>query len=216
MAYGKDQGPIGLNKEFYSGSQASIFIGDIWVDDICEYQFQTNYSAAPIYGYGSQLYNHVAEGRVLVQGAFTINFREPNYLWAILKRYDFRNSPAKGYADPLKAKAGISNTTFNQTEASFVNDKRANLDLFFNTSKPDEMTAALQKERSITKDMSQTDQIDFVAKPFDILIGYGTELNENSPGQRLVGVKIVGQSKIISHDGNPIREQYNFFARNLI
>lgn len=212
----KDGLNYSLNKEFYSGSQASIFIGDIWIDDICDWQYQINYSAAPIFGYGAQLYSHVAEGRKLVQGSFTINFREPNYLWAILKRYDFKNYTTKGNINPLDAKNGIASTKFNQSEASFVNDKRANLDLFFSTGDPGLMTEALQKDRSILKKNADTEEIDFTARAFDITLGYGTVLDENSPGQKLTGVKIVGSSKLITADGNPIREQYNFFARNVI
>ena len=215
MAYNKNKAPVGLNTEFYSGSQASIFIGDLWVDDICDWQYQINYSAAPIYGYGSQLYSHVAEGRVLVQGSFSINFREPNYLWAILKRYDFK-SAADIKPNPLDAKNTMGNLSYSQNDISYINDKRANLDLFFNTSKPDELTTALQKERSFIKEKADTEEIDFTAKTFDITIGYGTDLNEDSPGQRLVGVKLIGSSKLITIDGSPIREQYNFFARNVI
>ena len=215
MAYSKNNGPVGLNKEFYSGSQASIFIGDLWVDDICDWQYQINYSAAPIYGYGSALYDHVAEGRILVQGSFSINFREPNYLWAILKRYDFKSLTEQVH-DPLAAKATMGNVEYSQNDISYINDKRANLDLFFNTSKPDELTTALQKERSFTKEKADTEEIDFTAKTFDITIGYGTDLNEDSPGQRLTGVKLIGKSKLITIDGSPIREQYNFFARNVI
>ncbi|MDD3412434.1 MAG: hypothetical protein PHY47_00375 [Lachnospiraceae bacterium] len=215
MSYSKNQAPVGLNKEFYSGSQASIFIGDLWVDDICDWQYQVNYSATPIYGYGAALYSHVAEGRVLVQGSFSINFREPNYLWAILKRYDFKNA-SDIKPNPLDVKSTMGNINYSQNDISYINDKRANLDLFFNTSKPDELTAALQKERSFTKEKANTEEIDFTAKTFDITIGYGTDLNEDSPGQKLVGVKLVGKSKLITIDGSPIREQYNFFARNII
>jgi hypothetical protein len=221
MGYFKDgplaESQIGLNKEFYSGSQASIFIGDIWLDDLCEYRYQTNYSAAPIYGYGSQLYDHVAEGKLIVQGSLTINFREPNYLWAILERnkYNQGNDPRDN--NPLKDK-NIGNGQLGQTDASFIADKRVNLDYFFN-SKPGQMnniTKALQDERDFTKVNADRDEIDFNNGTFDIIIGYGAELNENSPGERIVGVKLTGKSKLIYHDGNPIKEQYNFFARNVI
>lgn len=208
-----------LNKNFYSGSQASIFIGDLWIDDICEWQAQASYSAAPIYGYGAQLYSHVAEGKMLVQGSFTINFREPNYLWAVLARNDFRRKDPTLEQNPLKGKENLGNTKFNQSEASFARDTRVNLDYFFRTDQPNKMTEALIEQRGINKESSrhkERDQIDFTAPTFDILLGYGAELNENSPGEKILGVKVVGKSKLIFHDGSPIKEQYNFFARNII
>jgi hypothetical protein len=204
-----------LSKDFYSGSQASIFIGDLWVDDICEWQCQASYSAAPIYGYGDQLYSHVAEGKMLVQGSFSINFREPNYLWAILERFNFRTKTEEK-TNPLKSKGNLGNTQFNQSEASFANDKRVNLDYFFNSANPNEMTEALIKDRGFSKETADTEDIDFKAKTFDITLGYGAELDQDSPGERILGVKVIGKSKVIFHDGNPIKEQYNFFARNII
>lgn len=221
MGYFKD-GPLsrvqeGLNKEFYSGSQASIFIGDIWVDDLCEYQYKMSYSATPIYGYGSQLYDYVAEGKQLVQGTLTVNFREPNYLWAILERNKYNAGNLVVDSNPLK-KENLGHGELGQTDASFIADKRVNLDYFFNTA-PGQMntiTEALRDERSFKKEGADQDGIDFNNGTFDIIIGYGAELNENTPGEKILGVKLVGKSKTIFHDGNPIKEVYNFFARNVI
>lgn len=206
-----------LNKDFYSGSQASIFIGDVWLDDICGWQIQTNFSAAPIYGYGDQLYSHVAQGKVLVQGSFEINFREPNYLWAILEKYNFDRN-VKTQDDPLAPvrSGGLGTAKFNQSEASFAADRRRNLDFFFNTSQPNKITKALQEERSISQKPYVDNSVDFNQNTFDILLGYGAVLNEDTPGERVLGVKLIGKSKVIYHNGNPIKEQYNFFARNIV
>lgn len=83
-------GPI-FNKvydlEYFDASQAQLYIGDVWVDEVVALQYQCSQNKQPIYGYASQLYDDVAAGQVLVQGSFTINYKEQGYLWAILRRW---------------------------------------------------------------------------------------------------------------------------------
>ena len=202
-----------MNMEYFSGSQASIFIGEIWVDDILEWQCSLNYSAAPIYGYGSTFYDHIAEGKVLVQGTFTINFKEPNYLWAILARNNFKDIAStkdQEKVDQLTQLIENVNSSRNQT---YETQKQV-MDSFF--KEPNSIIEkAFYNNRSFIKEKN-ANQNDFNHEPFDILIGYGAELNQDTPGEKITGIKLTGRSKVIYQDGNPIREQYNFFARNIV
>lgn len=217
MGYDKtNKDLVKVNNEYFSGSQASIFIGDIWVDDICEWQYQVNYGATPIYGYGSQLFDHVAEGRQLVQGSFTINFKEPNYLWAILQHTQYGKKKLSLTKQEVNVSTYQSPWT-NASEATFIADKRQKLETLFNTKNPKKVSNAILQSNKINKiQNTNTQEIDFKKPTFDILLGYGAQLDSNSPGERIIEVKLVGKSKIIMSDGNPIREQYNFFAKNVI
>lgn len=202
-----------MNLEYYSGSQASIFIGDLWVDDICDWQCSLNYSASPIYGYGSTFYDHIAEGKVLVQGSFTINFKEPNYIWTILARYNIGNFVKNQVQD----QANDVNKLIDQMNASRTpsyDNQKALMDTFFN--QPETVMEVAQKNRNFLKVNAAQDENHFANRTFDIVIGYGSELNENTPGEKILGVKLTGKSKVIYQDGNPIKEQYNFFARNIV
>lgn len=73
--------------DYFSGSQTFLYIGDVWVDEVTGLQFQIQQNKQPIYGYASQLWDDVSAGRVMVQGGFSINFKEAGYLWAVLRRY---------------------------------------------------------------------------------------------------------------------------------
>lgn len=75
------------NVEYFSGAQVSLYIGDVWVDEVTTLSYQVMQNRRPIYGYASTLFDDVSEGQVLVQGQFTINFKEAGYLWLILDRY---------------------------------------------------------------------------------------------------------------------------------
>lgn len=73
--------------DYFSGSQMFLYIGDVWVDEITTLQYRTQQAKRPIYGYASQLWDDCAAGQVIVQGSFTINYKEQGYLWAVLRRY---------------------------------------------------------------------------------------------------------------------------------
>lgn len=103
-------GPV-LNRyydlEYYSGSQATVYIGDVFVDEITHIEWRRQQEKTPLYGYASQLFDGTARGHVLVSGAFSINWKESGYLWAILRRWFSIGSAdiaAMGKADPVSNK----------------------------------------------------------------------------------------------------------------
>ena len=73
--------------EYFSGAQMFLYIGEVWVDEITSLRYITQQDKTPIYGYASQLWDDCAAGHVIVQGEFTINFKEQGYLWAVLDHY---------------------------------------------------------------------------------------------------------------------------------
>lgn len=73
--------------DYFSDSQMFLYLGDVWIDEITSLQYQHIQEKTPLYGYASQLADDFAPGHVIVQGAFTINFKEQGYLWAVLRRY---------------------------------------------------------------------------------------------------------------------------------
>jgi hypothetical protein len=75
------------NQGYFSGSQAAVYIGDIWVDDINYIEWTLQQTRTPLYGYNDTLFRDVSKGQVIVQGSFRINFREAGYLFLILDRY---------------------------------------------------------------------------------------------------------------------------------
>lgn len=73
--------------DYFSGTQAALYIGDVYVDEVNSFAYSVSQSKMPIYGYASQLFDAVAPGQVIVQGQFSVNFKEAGYLWLVLHRY---------------------------------------------------------------------------------------------------------------------------------
>lgn len=200
-----------INDQYFSGTQASLFIGDVWVDDILAVEYMVNQSKVPKYGYGSQHFDFVAKGAILINGTFTINFREPNYLWLILERYKTFN---KSREIRLKGQEAA----YNEEQAkTYTNDKRQRFDQFFLETNPDKArTRMIEQSREFNGITENTQIENFNHTGFDILLGYGSELTADSPGETIKGVQVMGKSKVINSDGRPIAEQYSFIARKLV
>ena len=99
-------GPGGLSTnrtayefDYFSGSQIGIYIGDLLIDDIESIQFTATQTKRPVYGYASTYYHKVADGQVLAEGAFSIPFKEADYILAALKRYRDTHQPISTVSD---------------------------------------------------------------------------------------------------------------------
>jgi hypothetical protein len=82
--------------EYFSGAQMNMYIGDVLIDEVTSLQVQVQQRKLPVYGYASQLFDKVAKGVVMVEGTFTINFKEAGYLYAVLERYKTLTNGASG------------------------------------------------------------------------------------------------------------------------
>lgn len=208
-------GGIKINDQYFSGAQASVFIGDTWVDDIVSISYQTTHSRQPIYGYGSQHFDMMPKGTILVSGEFVINFREPNYLWMILERYKTFNPNGSGKVIANEQrKMDLIEESIRRDNETFPNDPRRNLQNFFDS---DYTNASRVKEALSSQ---------FYAKPtstrkgeklnhnsFNITIGYG-DLGPATIGEKINNIHIMGKGKTIQIDGRPVMETYSFIARD--
>lgn len=91
--------------QYFTGTQASIFIGDIWVDECYGVQFHATQSIVPMYGYASRFFDAVAVGKSLVQGVFEINFIDEGYLFAVFEEAQKRFINNAGVEDPERTLA---------------------------------------------------------------------------------------------------------------
>jgi hypothetical protein len=210
-----------MDLKYFSGSQTSLFIGNIWVDDIDSINYSIKSSKSPIYGYGSTHFDFVTKGSVLVQGNFSINFREPNYLWAVLKHYESFRVKSKNTLSLRENKGELKvkeAERYIEDQNTFLNDPRSNFDYFFNSSTPNASIAAqnLRKQRRDILDIQNEETNEkFHHDSFNILIGFGDKLDSTTTGELISGVHLLEKAKTIVSDGRPIKEVYSFIARKI-
>lgn len=73
-----------LQTKYFSGIDAEIYFGEVYVDEVVEIGFQIQQNTMPLFGYNSYVFDGIAQGARMIQGSFTINFTEANYLYKIL------------------------------------------------------------------------------------------------------------------------------------
>lgn len=234
------------NIEYFSGTQVGVFIGEVMVDEITSMSYSTAQSKAPIYGYASQYFDAVSKGHVLVQGAFTINFKEAGYLFLVLDHYRELYRDQQSVISPFVN----SGTIERRNIESIVNNEKLSVAdrtrLSLGESTPEVESAALRGFSSVVrsqegigaaenrfeiyedllweKSQAELDNEhrradDDRLNPFDIFLSYGDFTGTNRSNhtiEKLADVHITGKSKTLVIDGMPIQEQYEFFARNQI
>jgi hypothetical protein len=252
--------------DHFAGSQISIYIGDVLVDEINRIEFSVQQTKKPIYGYASQYYDAVASGQVLVTGSFNINFKEAGYMYLVLKRYlDTIGSLEGGEVSPLPQQiAGEENVSVENAKILRRNIERIIADevteqkkeaeesglanplqatdkfefykqlaalpdaefenmaevfedvLWQNSSTQGENLGNIIKSTNLELDQALRRADQFPG--FTIWVTYGDINNPiaNHTIKKLTGVHIVGSGQVIEISGEPIFEQYQFLARNLL
>jgi len=233
------------DQEYYSSSQACIYFGDIWIDEITGIQYQIEHSKTPIYGYASTLYDAMVRGPLLVRGSFTINFKEAGYLFVVLNEYKKRMGQGNTHPYQRDDKNGtyaiqranierlmqkdIDNVDLNkyhQDIAGFVSEAQSRgnpkgLDTAENMFEVFE--DVVWGKKGAQDKLNEAGYVgrrvdDHRLNGFDIFVQFGDFSNElaNHTMRKIVDVHIVRDSMVIGGDSEPLQESYVFYAKNVI
>lgn len=236
-----------------------LYVGDVWIDEVTSLQYSTMQNKTPLYGYASQLFNTTAPGQLIVQGRFTINYKEQGYLHAVLNRHfkqidpDFIGPPRRrdikgdnpfiGGNGTQISRASIERITSGDVTIAerykFFNDLGGYATSFKRTEEEKKTQGVKDRtfediaeafEDAIWKKDKKVSEVDNNTlnsqvrrtdhnkyDDFDIYVVFGNYAEEraNHTLQKIIGVRLVDQSKTIQIDGAPIQEEYSFIARSV-
>jgi hypothetical protein len=265
--------------DYFSGSQINVMFGDVVIDSAVAVSFNAVQQKTPVWGYASQYYSFVGEGKVVVQGAIMLAFKESGYLSYPMIRYqnlklggewttprytlNKEGRLTKGYRvgdtpgtflsaarEAEKHKTMKANVEQSMEWAAAKDKKNAQqaYNQFFRDlgNLPDDRfeqwaevfedaiwygsdTAnPLLRERLFSKNLPE-DQLlateDALSHrradqypPIDIWIVYGdtSKPSANHTVKKLMDVSFTGQSQSIEVSGEPILEEFQFIARNIV
>ena len=94
--------------QYYSSLDADILFGGTFIDEVVNISWQVQQNAMPIFGYNSYTFDDIAVGSRLVQGSFTINFTEANYLTRVLQT--MTTISRKMYGEDVPATSSFTST----------------------------------------------------------------------------------------------------------
>lgn len=210
--------------QFYAGQHARVFFGHVWVDDIITIQYSLNNNKTPIYGYASEQFDAIARGQVLVNGNFTIAFKETGYLSLVhrelegLKARDkvSKNEILRYWLGKNKPVEQIMDELYTRSESdSDFEDFAESLEDFVWGS-IDTGKKGIQILRPDHFDYKQDENgTNIDIEGFDIVLLFGDYLDDAAEHTVKVinDVHITSESVVITPDGSPIGINYNFFAR---
>lgn len=209
------------NLDYFSGAQAQIYIGGVLLDEVTTLQWNEHQSKIPLYGYASQYFDEMARGAIIVQGQFSINFIQPNYLYSVLQAITLNSETAlesarkKVIQEKLQA---VLNSHEEPQDANKANlretinkmDERHNAGALFKY-----MNDAIwgpSKEEKITSAEGRVDHVD--VNGFDIKVNFQLEGTGRPQCHQIIkNVHILGGSRALVIDEQPVQEVYSFYAR---
>lgn len=69
---------------YYSGLDAKIYFGGVWVDEIVTIGYGMQEAVVPHFGYADYTFRRASHGQRQVQGQFTVNFKSGTYILEVL------------------------------------------------------------------------------------------------------------------------------------
>ncbi len=212
-------------EEYFSGSDISIYFGDVWVDDIMAFSFTLAESAQPIFGYNSYTYDYLMRGTRRIQGTLAIAFKEANYL---------NNVTASVLANSSRNALQIH--PYDRGKAQVLLDKaydKKTLSQLLATSNPDDVQSIARQLQQAAGWETSPEATPFGPyfkggpDGFTIVVMYGSYIkgskDKNTPLKDLLpytrhilkGVQLVSKGSDIDSDGTPVIERYGFIARDM-
>ncbi len=211
------------NLDYFSGAQAQIYIGGILLDEITTLQWNEHQSKVPLYGYASQYFDEVARGAVLVQGQFSINFIQPNYLYSVLRAVNLKTEKGHASSKQEAVKEKLRNIVLEHTEPTNPADsnlwetvkeidKRTQSGRFFKLMNDTIWGTSRRAKRQTMA--GRADRFD--VNGFDIKVNFQLEASGRPQcTQTIENVHILGSSKALVIDEQPVQEVYSFYARKI-
>jgi hypothetical protein len=212
------------NLEYFSGAQANISIGSVLLDEVTTLQWNEHQSKVPIYGYASQYFDQIAKGVILVQGQFSINLIQPNYLLAIARASTSPNSDSSSESAEeviiQRLRDAAQNSTSSATSPAdiigavkILEGKTTAAQYFKYINDAIWGPSPQDKKRNLAiGDDIRVDNLPY----FEIVVKYeGEPFGVNLSTHTLKDVCIIGSAKTLVIDEQPIQEVYSFYAKNV-
>lgn len=223
---------------YFCGAQARIYMNGQFIDEIVEIEGVYDSPQIPIYGYASNHFNTVASGKVIVQGAFTINYKYDGYLWTLLKKgAGFSVKPELNKDKSLMSVTGSNDSSGNNTQETQTKDGRTDIlnnndemgNLLYGNITDEDIIALREKHWGNTRQNT----IDSVAggnalnnlrpefrgpinidiRDFRLGEGTGTEEGET---KTIFNAFLTRYSTLRRADGSPVVEVYAYIAQTFI
>ena len=199
--------------QYFTSTQARLYIGDLFIDQMATIQWGMQQNNVPIFGYCSEFMDAIGRGRSVVQGQLVLNYVHQGYLYAALKNYEKKSgagSTASTVATTLtkllRAAASPNATPDQKAQVA------ARTTQVLQSTDPDTVKQAQQMLRQPPgADPYKANPI-YRHSIFDMRLEIG---DGNSRSVRMLEKCKLGVNEVLVHaqSGEPLVESYTFTAR---
>lgn len=222
--------PNTLQGTYFTMTQARMYIGGLFIDELNGLQFALQDNKIPIYGYASRFFDALGQGKSLVQGQFTINFISEGYLYLVLKQYQTMqiqgDVPTNQAAKQAQANlTSLVNALQNPDPAwtpDMIATAKAQIQSYAASLGPDAVNAARQgigaaQQQQIGNTLGlpggDYPNAIYTDVSFDIILQYTGA--GRTVTRRLEQCTLISNESIMDHSGTPILDSYGFISRRL-
>lgn len=179
----------GQKVRYFSGTDAEIYFGDIFIDEVVGIQFAVQQNVMPLFGYNSYVFDDIAVGTRMVQGSFTINFTKSSFLFEIL--------------ETLKTVLNSTTQSVSAEDEGTSNTLATSNNNGLNSNNPGAISS----------------RAPLWGRSFDLVMSYGNARQANpvanSTMLMLSNVVITSCQQQLNASGEPVYESYTFIGRDL-
>lgn len=215
---------------YFTMTQARMYIGGLFIDELNSLQFALQDNKIPVYGYASRFYDDMAQGKSLVQGQFTINFISEGYLVSALNEYDRQVTASSELGNDVVTQqqarlTSLVNKLQNPDPAwtpAMITTAKTEINNLAASLGPAALNAARAGISSIRKQQDNSilglpggDYPNAVYSDvaFDIIVQYDGA--GRTITRRLEDCRLISNESIMDHSGTPILDSYGFVAHRL-
>lgn len=222
--------------KYFTTTQARLYIGNLFVDEMDTLQVALQANKIPVYGYASEDFDAVGRGKRLVQGQLAINFISEGYLYTVLSEYDrLLNAPPAPDPDQQQLQQLYTQKNILLTQAQTtaplsgfgigadtpVSQEEIDSQLDLVQKQIDQLHAKLGKQSvdAVRVSLVNADKLkapkNAVYKPIAFNIEYQFEGGGRTVTRRLENCILTGNEQILDQSGMPIKDVYSFIARRM-
>ena len=200
------------NQHYFSGAQCRVYFDGVHAANISYIEFSLASNKAPIYSYNDPYYKMVARGNYMVQGNFAMNMTERGKL--IKVGQDIQKQKMRpGSTYEMKGGRGVEGLLRFLDSSSVDKEEllRRYEEAYWGKVRP----GPSRVQRLDEWDLLPNGDIDPLG--MDIVMVYGVPAGPQNEFtvRQINDVHITGNSLVNNPDGNPIADQYSFFAREV-
>ena len=229
-------------REYFSGANARVYFGNVWVDELSEISFSLQEQVAPIYGFHSYTFDRISRGTRMVQGTFTINFTENGYLQTILDEVErdmqvntsrLSVPPINDYIRSNSERETIQDLLEISHRPTYIQQTEVLKHSFWGNTSASSTYSIVPRKLNDSYYYSQKGRGKSTMRHngFNILIDYSPDanqkdfqdcLNDIAAGRssfqtyrNIIGVHIGSESQSLTNNGQVIAQTYQFIAQDL-